>query len=175
MLFYVSPLILGYFKARDIPDPSCARAQRRQRSVKVQRTTGAQTTEPEHHNGEFVKDVHISPSDEGVGVVEEDELSRAAPRPQTASGSPPRSRRTTRSRRRDGQNCGHRAPRVGARRTSFWEHLGSISCQKKCIKKCHRVNPGRTTLVSQNFKGQEMTICRKPPSHDDTSDEVTKL
>ena len=38
---------------------------------------------------------------------------------------------------------------VGARWT-FWEHLGSISCQKKCIKKCHRVNPERTTLhVSQ--------------------------
>ena len=41
---------------------------------------------------------------------------------------------------------------VGARRTSFWGHLGSVSCQKKCIKKCRRVNPGRTTVhVSQNF------------------------
>ena len=43
--------------ARDIPDPSCARVQKRQRSVKAHKTTGAQTTEPEHHNGEFVKDV----------------------------------------------------------------------------------------------------------------------
>ena len=31
---------------------------------------------------------------------------------------------------------------VGTRETSFWEHLGFVSCQKKCIKKCHRVNPG---------------------------------
>ena len=62
---------------------------------------------------------------------------------------------------------------VGARRTSFWEHLGSISCQK-CIKKCHRVNPERSALhVSQNFKCQEITICRTPPP--DTSDEVPKL
>ena len=43
-----------------IPDPSCARAQRR----------GAQTTEPGHHNVEFVNDVRVSPIDEGVGVVE---------------------------------------------------------------------------------------------------------
>ena len=79
--------------ARDIPDPSCARAQRRQMSVKAHKTTGAQTTEPGHHNGEFVNDVQVSPIDEGVGVVEEDELSRAARRPRTgASGSLPRSR-----------------------------------------------------------------------------------
>ena len=83
--------------ARDIPDPSCARAQRRQMSAKVHGTTGAQTTEPGHHNGEFVNDVRVSPTDEGVSVLEEDELSRAARRPQTgANGSP---------------NCGHRAPR----------------------------------------------------------------
>ena len=31
---------------------------------------------------------------------------------------------------------------VRARRISFWRHLGSISCQKKCIKKCHRREPG---------------------------------
>ena len=80
--------------ARDIPDPSCARAQRRQMSVKVHRTTGAQTTEPGHHNGEFVNDVRVSPVGEGAGVIEEDELSPAARRPRTgASGSPPRSRR----------------------------------------------------------------------------------
>ena len=41
-------------------------------------TTGAKTTEPGHHNGEFVKDVRVSPIDGGVGFVEEDELSRAA-------------------------------------------------------------------------------------------------
>ena len=46
-------------------------------SVKAHRTTGAQATEPGHHNGEFVNDVRVSPIDEGVGVVEEDELSRA--------------------------------------------------------------------------------------------------
>ena len=69
--------------ARDIPDPSCARAQRRQRSVKAHMTTGAQTTELGHHNGEFVKDVRVSPIDEGVGVVEEDDLSRAARQPVT--------------------------------------------------------------------------------------------
>ena len=104
---------------------------------------------PGHHNAEFVNDVHVSPIDEGVGVVEEDELSRAARRPRTgASGSPPRSRRTTRSRRCDSQNCGHRAPRACP---ADLLPLGSLSCQKKCIKKCHRVNPGRTTLhVSQN-------------------------
>ena len=74
--------------ARNIPDPSCARAQRAE-SVKAHKTTGAQTTEPEHHNGEFVNDFRVSPIDEGVGVVEEDELSRAARRPRTgASGSP---------------------------------------------------------------------------------------
>ena len=58
--------------------------------MKAHRTTGAQTTEPGHHNGEFVNDVRVSPIDEGVGVVEEDELSRAVPRPWTgANGSPP--------------------------------------------------------------------------------------
>ena len=104
-----------------------------------------------HHNGEFVKDVRVLPIDEGVGVVEEDELSRAARRPWTgASGPPPRSRRTTRSRRLDRQNCGHRA-----QRTSFWEHLWSISCLKKCIKKCHRVNPERSALhVPQNLSAR---------------------
>ena len=40
---------------------------------------------------------------------------------------------------------------VGARRTSFWEHLGSISCQKKCTKKCHLVNLRRTTLHVSQF------------------------
>ena len=48
----------------------------------------------------FVNDVRVSP--EGAGVVEEDELPRAARRPRTgASGPPPRSRRTTPSRRRE--------------------------------------------------------------------------
>ena len=169
--------------AKDIPDPSCARAQRREMSVKAHRTAGAQTTEPGHNNGEFVNDVRVSPIDEGVGVVEEDELSRAARRPRTgASVSPPRSRRATRSRRRRrGQTvaCGTttfdwsqqisstitpnstksaswwsklRSPCTSwmPRRTSFWGHLGSGSCQKKCIKKCHRANPERLTLhVSQ--------------------------
>ena len=111
-------------------------------------TTGAQTTELGHHNGEFVKDVRVSPVDEGVGFVKEDELSRAARRPRTgASGSLPRSRRTARSRRLDGQNCRHRAPRVGARRTSFWGHLGSISCQK-CVKKCPPREPGEIGSAS---------------------------
>ena len=51
-----------------------------------------------------MNDVRVSPIDEGAGVVEEDELSRAARRPRTgANGSPPRSRRTTRSRRRENQ------------------------------------------------------------------------
>ena len=54
-------------------------------SVKAHRTTGAQTTEPGHHNGEFVNDVQVSPIDEGAGVVEEDELSRAARRPPDCS------------------------------------------------------------------------------------------
>ena len=61
--------------ARDIPNHSCARAQRRQVSVKAHRTTGAQTTEPKHHNSESVNDVRVSPIGGGVGVVEEDELS----------------------------------------------------------------------------------------------------
>ena len=131
--------------------------------MKAHRTTGAQTTEPGHHNSESVNDVRVLPVDEGVGVVEEDELSRAARRPRTeASGSPPRS---TRSRRRDSQNCGHRAPRVGAWRTSFWEHLGSILCQKKCIKKCHRVNPERTTLhVSLSARRQRSAENPLPPA-----------
>ena len=46
--------------ARDIPNPSCARAQRRQVSVRAHRTTGAQTTEPKHHNSESVNDVRVS-------------------------------------------------------------------------------------------------------------------
>ena len=38
---------------------------------------------------------------------------------------------------------------VGARRTYFC--TGSISCQK-CIKKCHRVNPGeRRCMCPKNF------------------------
>ena len=38
-------------------------------------------------------------------------------------------------------------------RTSFWGHLGSISCQKKCTKKCHRVNLGEndSACVPKNF------------------------
>ena len=157
--------------------PRRAVAQRRQMSVKAHRTTGAQTTEPGHHNGEFVKDVRVSPVGGGVGVVEEDELSRAARRPRTgASGSLPRSRRTTRSRGLDGQNCGRRAPRVGARRACFWGYLGSISCQKKCVKKCHCVNRERSTLhVPQNSSGRRQRSAEKPPSRDDTSDEVPKL
>ena len=121
--------------ARDISDPSRARAQRRQMSVKAHRTTGAQTTEPEHHSG--VNDVRASPIDEGVGVVEEDELSRATRRPRTgASGSPPRSRRTTRSRRRDGQNCGHRAPRgwVDLLPGAPWVHFVEEVYQKVSVR-----------------------------------------
>ena len=52
---------------------------------------------------------------------------------------------------------------VGARRTSFLGHLGSMSCQKKCVK-CHRVNPGRTTLHVPKFECQEKTICRTLPA-----------
>ena len=64
---------------------------------------------------------------------------------------------------------------VGARRTSFWEHLGSISCQK-CIKKCHRVNPERSALhVSLNLRARRWRSAENHPSRDDTSDEVPKL
>ena len=152
--------------ARDIPDPSCAKAQRRQMSVKAHRTTDAQTTEPGHHNGEFVKDVRVSPIDEGVGVVEKDELSRAARRPRTgASGSPPRSRRTTRSRRRDSRNCGHRAPRGCPADFLLrvpWVHFVS---EEKCVKKkCQLREPGETDSArAPKFKCQEITIFRKPP------------
>ena len=47
--------------ARDISYPSCARAQRRQMSVEVQRTTSAQTRELARHNNELVNDVRVSP------------------------------------------------------------------------------------------------------------------
>ena len=65
---------------------------------------------------------------------------------------------------------------VGARRTSFWLHLGSLSCQKKCVKKCHRVNPERTTLhVSQIQVPRDNDLQNLPSPRDDTSDEVPKL
>ena len=90
------------FLAQEPRDSRCPRRPTERRAHRRQNRV--------HHNGEFVNDVRVSPIDEVV--VEEDELSRAARRPRTgASGSPPRSRRTTRSRRRDSQNCGHRVPR----------------------------------------------------------------
>ena len=122
--------------ARDIPDFSCARA----------RTPGVQTTEPRHHNGEFVNEIRVSPIDEVSAT----------------------SKRTNCDVRHDDPGLeptdllhGHAKQHevgvvevktavtvyhVGTSPTSSWEHLGSISCQKKCIKKCHCVNPGRTTL-----------------------------
>ena len=140
-------------------------------------TTGAQTTELRHHNGEFVNDVRVSPIDEGVGVVEEDELSCAARRPRTASGSPPRSRRTTRSRRRDSQNCRHRAPRrcpadllLGAP----WVRFVSEEVYQEVSPR----EPGENdSACVPKLKGQEITIFKKKPSpsRDDTSDEVPKL
>ena len=146
--------------ARDIPNPSCARVQRRQVSVKAHRTTGAQTTEPEHHNGEFVNDAPVSPFDEGVGVVE---LSRAARRPRTASGSPPRSRRTTRSRCRDSRKCGHRAP-CGCRADLLlrgWVHFVSEEVYQE-VSPCE---PGENDSARvPKFECQEMTICRTPSS-----------
>ena len=54
-------------------------------SVKAHRTTGAQTTELGLHNGELV------PTDEGVGVVEENELPGAARRPRTGANVTPNS------------------------------------------------------------------------------------
>ena len=133
---------------------------------KAHRTTGAQTTEPGHHNGEFVNDVRVSPIDEGVDVVEEDELSRAARRPRTGvSASPPRSRLTSRSRRRDGQNSGHRAPRgcpadllLGAP----WVHFVSEEYQEVSLRE-----PGENDSArAPNFKCREITICRNslPPA-----------
>ena len=132
------------------------------RDGRCHRTTGAQTTEPGHHNGEFVIDVRVSLVDEGVGVVEEDELSRAARRPWTPSGSLLWSRRTTRSGRRDGQNCGHRAPRgcpadllLGAP----WVHFVSEEVYQEVSPR----EPGENDSARvPNFKCQEITICRKP-------------
>ena len=76
--------------------------------------TGAQTTEPVHHNGKFMNDVRVSPIDEGVSVVEEDETvtcGTTTPDWSQRIFLLPRSRRTTRSRRRDSRNCGHSVPR----------------------------------------------------------------
>ena len=61
---------------------------------------------------------------------------------------------------------------LGTWRTSFWEHLGSISCQKKCIKKCRPVNPGH---VSQHLRTGRKRSAETPPFRDDTSDKVSKL
>ena len=58
-------------------------------SVNAHRTTGAHTTEPGHLYGEFVNDVRVSPIDEGVGDVEEDELCRAVRRVRTGSPRKP--------------------------------------------------------------------------------------
>ena len=115
--------------ARDILDPSRARARRRRMSVKAHGKTGTHTTEPGHHKGESVHDVRASPIDEGGDDAEEDDPCRTARRPGTgANGSPPRTSRTTRSRRCGGQNCGHRAPR-GYPRDLFlrvpWTHFVS--------------------------------------------------
>ena len=113
-------------------------------------------TEPGLHNGELVNDFRVSPTDEDVGVVEEDELSRAARRPRTgANGSPQSPRRTAGNWRRWSQNCGGRASNAhcaerGCSADSLWVHLGSVSCQKKCVKKCHCVTKGETTLHPKN-------------------------
>ena len=84
-------------------------------------------------------------------------------RPRTgANGSPPSSRRTAQNRRRLSQNCGRRAPRGCPSDPLLGGHLGSISCQKKCVKKFHRVNLGETTLhVSQMPMDNDV---QNPPS-----------
>ena len=132
--------------------------------------TGAQTTEPGHHNGEFLNDVRVSRVDEGVGVVEEDELSRAARRtPTGTSGSPPQCRR------RDSQNCGDRAPR-GCPRDLLLGAPWIRFVSEEVYQEVSPREPGGATLqVSQNLKCQEMTFSRKLPSRDDTCDEVPKL
>ena len=139
------------------------------------RTTGAQTTEPGHHNGEFVKDVRVSPIDEGVGVVEEDELSRAARRVRTGASGHAEQHEVGVVTLKTAVTVHH----VGARRTSFWEQLGSISCQKKCIKRCHRVSPEENdSACVPKFRvpgDDDLQNPPPPPSHDDTSDEVPKL
>ena len=145
-------------------------------SVKAHRTTGAQTTEPGQHSGEFVNDVRVSPIDEGVGVVEENELSRAARRPWTASGSPPRSRRTTQSRRRDGQNCGHLAPcgcladlLLGAP----WVHFVSEEVYQEVSPR----EPGEndSARVPKFQVPGDNDLQNHPSFRDDPSDEVPKL
>ena len=134
--------------ARDIPD------QRRQVSVKAHKTTGAQTTEPEHHNGEFVNDVCVSPIDE-VSASRGRTVTCDTTTPdwsqRISSAVTPNNTKSASWKSKTAVTVHH----VGARRTSFWKHLGSISCQKKCFKKCRRVHPGRTTLhVSQNLRAR---------------------
>ena len=65
--------------AKDIPDPSCARAQRRRISLEAHGKTGGHTTE--HQNGEPVHDVRVSPIDEGADDAEEDDPCRTARQP----------------------------------------------------------------------------------------------
>ena len=154
--------------ARDIPDPSCARARRRQTSVKDGRR--AHRKRRAHHNGESVNDVRVSPIDEGVDDAEDDPC-RTARRPRTgANGSPPRSSRTTRSPRR-----GVTEHHEGTHGPPSESTDGPLSCQKKSIK--NRVNPGRTTAAClPKFQHQGKTNRRNhPPSRDGTSDEVPKL
>ena len=89
-------------------EPTEGRCPRRSAGRRAR--TRAQTTRSGRHNDKLANDVRVSPTEEGLGVVDEDELPRAARRLRSrADGSPPQSRGTTRSRRRDSRNC--RAPR----------------------------------------------------------------
>ena len=144
-------------------------------SVKAHRTTGAQTTEPGHHNGEFVNDVRVSPIDEG--------RRRRRGRTVTCGTTTPGLEPADLLRGHAEQHevgvvvkTAVTVHHVGARRTSFWGTLGPFRVGKKCVKKCHRVNPGRTTLhVSQIQVPRDNDLQNLSSPRDDTSDEVPKL
>ena len=114
--------------------------------------------EPGIHNGELMNIGRVSPIDESASVVEEDELSRAGRRP----GLKP-----THLLRRHAEQLEIGVVTHIARR--------STSCLKKCIKKCHRVNAGKTTLHVSNKLSAKRQQCAENPSRDDTSEEVQKL
>ena len=112
-------------------------------SVKAHRTTGAQTTEPGRHNGEFVNDVRVSPIDEG--------RRRRRGRTVTCGTTTPGLEPADLLRGHAEQHevgvvtveTAVTLHHVGARRTSFWVYLGSISCREEVCQEVSPREPGK--------------------------------
>ena len=121
--------------ARDISNPSCARAQRRLMSVQVHRTTCAQTTEP----GSTMANSRTFSYRPLTKVPASSKTNCHARHSQRISSVvTPNSRKLVSSQSKLRSRCTERAlwgTRV-LRRPPSGCTLGYISCQKKCIKKC---------------------------------------